>query len=202
MYLEGILNEGGSIILDELTFYVPFELSTYLYLDQKSNSNLHFQFYEDYYFGEDVTYHAKIYYGHMLVDESEMIKGLSEMSHDGLSINFTDLKKDTTYKIIVQATYIEKVEHIIKNNLEEIRSKIPKIKEGPFYYGIDQLADSAVVCRIVAKTEEQNRHSVRRALNKEVKLVFDKYRINIPFPQVTVHQELAQKLKEWSYFTN
>ena len=44
------------------------------------------------------------------------------------------------------------------------------IKEGPFYYGIDKLADSAVVC-IVA--EEQNRHSVRRALNKEVKLVFD-----------------------------
>ncbi|MFA5471388.1 MAG: hypothetical protein WC219_05015 [Acholeplasmataceae bacterium] len=84
----------------------------------------------------------------------------------------------------------------MKNSLEEIRSKIPMIKEGPFYYGIDQLADSAVVCRIVAKTEEQNRHSVRRALNREVKLVFDKHGINIPFPQVTVHQELAQKLKE------
>ena len=48
MYLEGVLVEGGMVILDELTFYVPFELSTYLYLDQKSNSNLHFQFYEDY----------------------------------------------------------------------------------------------------------------------------------------------------------
>ncbi len=134
------------------------------------------------------------------------ITKIEDLNGDILLINNSDIKNviNTSSSLSVAicdigieyGADIEKVEHIIKNSLEEIRSKIPMIKEGPFYYGIDKLADSAVVCRIVAKTEEQNRHSVRRALNREVKLVFDKHRINIPFPQVTVHQEIAQKLKE------
>ena len=107
MYLEGVLVEGGEVILDELTFYVPFELSTYLYLDQKSNTNLHFQFYEDYYFTEGVTYQAEIYYGHMLIDETEIVSSIDVMSHDGATFNFSNLKKDTTYKVVVNATYID-----------------------------------------------------------------------------------------------
>jgi small conductance mechanosensitive channel len=84
---------------------------------------------------------------------------------------------------------LEKVEDIIKKGLPDIKKEIPLIKEGPFYIGVDQLADSSLVVRVIAKTEELNRHKVRRALNREMKLLFDRNKINIPFPQIVVHND-------------
>jgi small conductance mechanosensitive channel len=83
---------------------------------------------------------------------------------------------------------IEKVERLIHENLNEIKTKIPEIVEGPFYFGIEKLADSSVVLRVVAKTEEIHKRAVLRALNREMKLLFDQYKIAIPFPQIVVHQ--------------
>jgi moderate conductance mechanosensitive channel len=127
------------------------------------------------------------------------ITKIEDLNGDVLLINNSDIKNviNTSSSLsiaicdigIEYGADLEKVEEVIINNLENMRKNIPNIKEGPFYYGVDQLADSAVVCRIVAKTEEQNRHNVRRSLNREIKLLFDKYGIAIPFPQVTVHQE-------------
>ena len=128
---------------------------------------------------------------------------IEDIYGDVLIINNSDIKNviNTTSSLSIAICDIgveygadlEKVENVIKENLELIRKNIPNIKEGPFYYGVDQLADSAVVCRIVAKTEEQNKHSVRRALNREVKLLFDRHQIKIPFPQLTIHQEHIDK---------
>lgn len=128
---------------------------------------------------------------------------IEDIYGDVLIINNSDIKNviNTTSSLSIAICDIgveygadlEKVENVIKENLELIRKNIPNIKEGPFYYGVDQLADSAVVCRIVAKTEEQNKHSVRRALNREVKLLFDRHQINIPFPQLTIHQNHIDK---------
>jgi small conductance mechanosensitive channel len=128
---------------------------------------------------------------------------IEDIYGDVLIINNSDIKNviNTTSSLSIAICDIgveygadlEKVENVIKENLELIRKNIPNIKEGPFYYGVDQLSDSAVVCRIVAKTEEQNKHSVRRALNREVKLLFDRHQINIPFPQLTIHQDHIDK---------
>lgn len=123
---------------------------------------------------------------------------IEDLNGDVLIINNSDIKNiiNTSSSLslaicdigIEYGADLEKIEEIIKDNLEMIRNNIPNIKEGPFYYGVDQLADSAIVCRIVAKTEEQNKHGVRRALNREVKLLFDKHQINVPFPQLTIHE--------------
>jgi small conductance mechanosensitive channel len=124
-------------------------------------------------------------YGDVLIINNSDIKNVIN-TPSSLSIAICDIG-------IEYGADLEKVENVIKENLELIRKNIPNIKEGPFYYGVDQLADSAVVCRIVAKTEEQNKHSVRRALNREVKLLFDRHQINIPFPQLTIHQNQTDK---------
>ncbi len=124
-------------------------------------------------------------YGDVLIINNSDIKNVINTT-SSLSIAICDIG-------IEYGADLEKVENVIKENLELIRKNIPNIKEGPFYYGVDQLADSAVVCRIVAKTEEQNKHSVRRALNREVKLLFDRHQINIPFPQLTIHQNQTDK---------
>ena len=88
---------------------------------------------------------------------------------------------------------LEKVEKIINENLEEIGKNIPAIKQGPFYTGVDALADSSVVLRILAKCEELEKYKVARALNREMKLLFDRNNIGIPFPQLVIHQEEENK---------
>ncbi len=84
---------------------------------------------------------------------------------------------------------IEKVETLIKDNLKEIKKNVPGIKEGPFYFGVEKLGDSSVVLRVVAKTDEQKKYQVVRGLNRELKILFDKNKVEIPFPQIVVHQD-------------
>ncbi|OQC14878.1 MAG: putative MscS family protein YkuT [Firmicutes bacterium ADurb.Bin080] len=84
---------------------------------------------------------------------------------------------------------IIKVEEVIKSNISRIKTNIPDIIEGPFYKGVQSLADSSVVIRMYAKCKEQNRYQVVRDLNREMKIIFDENKISIPFPQLVVHTE-------------
>ncbi|MDD3382122.1 MAG: mechanosensitive ion channel family protein [Bacilli bacterium] len=84
---------------------------------------------------------------------------------------------------------VEKVEEIIKTNLDQIKKNISHIKSGPTYLGVQKLADSSVVLRVIAKTDEVHKFDVNRALNKEMKVLFDKNNIEIPFAQVVIHQK-------------
>lgn len=84
---------------------------------------------------------------------------------------------------------LERVEKVILNNIEELKSKIPDIVEGPFYRGVQSLSDSSVVIRMYARTDELKKYQVTRDLNKEMKLLFDRNGIQIPFNQIVVHYE-------------
>jgi small conductance mechanosensitive channel len=124
------------------------------------------------------------------------ISKIEDLNGDVLIINNSDIRGaiNTSCSLSVSICDIsveygadlEKIEEVIKGNLIEIKKNIPLIVEGPFYVGVDQLADSAVVVRVTAKTEEINRNRVRRELNRELKLLFDRNQINIPFPQLVV----------------
>ena len=83
---------------------------------------------------------------------------------------------------------LERVEAILKANFDKVKEAIPDIKDGPFYKGVAELADSAVVIRFAAMCEEGARYQVERDMNRQFKLLFDKNNINIPFPQVVVNQ--------------
>jgi small-conductance mechanosensitive channel len=80
-----------------------------------------------------------------------------------------------------------KVEEIIKANLNRIKTNIPDISEGPYYRGVQSLAESSVVIRIYAKAFESKKYQVVRDLNRQMKLIFDENKIKIPFPQIVVH---------------
>lgn len=95
---------------------------------------------------------------------------------------------------------IERVEIIIKNNLDKIKQAIPEIVEGPYYKGVDALGESSVDLLFFAKCNEEDIYIVQRAMNRELKLLFDKNNINIPFPQVTI-SKLEQKDVEVSKAT-
>ena len=83
---------------------------------------------------------------------------------------------------------IPRVELVIKDNLERIKEAIPEIVDGPYYKGVDSLGDSSVNLLFIATVKESDYFVVQRALNREIKLIFDENNISIPFPQVTVNQ--------------
>ena len=131
------------------------------------------------------------------------ITKIEDKEGDILIINNSDIRGaiNTSSKLSVATCLIsigydedlEKVEKIINDNLDEIGKKIPSIKQGPFYTGVDALADSSVVLRILARCEELEKYKVGRSLNREFKLLFDKNKINIPFPQLVLHQKEEKK---------
>lgn len=86
---------------------------------------------------------------------------------------------------------LERVEAILAANLDAIKAAIPDIKEGPFYKGVAELGDSAVIIRFVARCDEDNKYQVERDMNRQFKLLFDRNDINVPFPQVVVNQPIV-----------
>ncbi len=83
---------------------------------------------------------------------------------------------------------LERVETVLAKELPKLQKKLPAILEGPFYKGVTELGESSVNLRIVAECSESDRFQLVRDLNREIKLIFDRNDINIPFPQVVVNQ--------------
>ncbi len=128
---------------------------------------------------------VKNIFGNILIIANSDIREIINLSED-LSSAISEIS-------IEYSADIDKVEEIIKSSLPQIKEKIPEIIKGPRYDGVEQLGDSAVVVRVVAHCEEKDRINVRRVLNKELKRVLDENGINIPFPQLVIHQAIQNK---------
>ena len=61
-----------------------------------------------------------------------------------------------------------------------------RILEAPEVWGVEQFAESAVIIRMVVKTEPAQQWTVNRELRLRIKEAFDREGITIPFPQRTV----------------
>lgn len=83
---------------------------------------------------------------------------------------------------------LNRVELVIKENLEKIRDAIPAIVEGPYYKGVTALNSSSVDLLFVAKCKEEDIFQVQRDMNRAFKLLFDENGINIPFAQIVLNQ--------------
>ena len=123
---------------------------------------------------------------------------IEDLNGDVLIINNSDIRGiiNTSIELstaisdvgIEYSEDIHKVEALLQKNLVEMKKKIPEIIEGPYYMGVEALADSSVVVRLQARCDEINKNRVRRAMNREIKLLFDQEGINIPFNQLVVHE--------------
>jgi len=60
--------------------------------------------------------------------------------------------------------------------------------EKPEYLGVTSFADSGVNVRFRVLCREQDVFAAQRALNRDIKLLFDDNGVSIPFPQVVVRQ--------------
>lgn len=116
--------------------------------------------------------------------------------------NVINMTKETSYAScdvgIEYGESLERVENILAKELPGIRKRLPAILDGPFYKGVVSLGDNSVNIRIVVQCAETDRLQLERDLNREMKLIFDKHDIGIPFPQVVVNQPTEfKKATEW-----
>ena len=94
-------------------------------------------------------------------------------------------------KAVISIEYAEsipRVELVISQNLEKIRKAIPQIVEGPFYKGIDSLSESSIDLLFLANCKEEDIYIVQRAMNRELMMMFNENKINVPFPQIVVNE--------------
>ena len=111
------------------------------------------------------------------------------INNSGIATIINQSKELSVTTCVISIGYdesIPRVELIIKNNIERIRAAIPEIVEGPYYKGVDSLSESCINLLFVATVLESDYYVVQRALNRELKMLFDENDISIPFPQVTV----------------
>jgi len=83
---------------------------------------------------------------------------------------------------------LDKVDDVL-NNLCDRLSSLPNLTGNVEVSGITELGDSSIVYRITAPTKPMKHIEIERLIRKEIKKEFDKNNIEIPFPQVVVHNE-------------
>ena len=81
----------------------------------------------------------------------------------------------------------EEIEKAFDNLFKRLKGKIPNATKEPELWGVNQLADSSVVYRVVVETEPMKQFAAERFLRKEIKKEFDKSNIKIPYQQIEVH---------------
>ena len=128
--------------------------------------------------------------------------------------NIINNTRDVSYAIcdvgIEYDESVERVEAILSENMHVFKENIPAIIEGPFYKGVQSLGESSVNIRLLAKCSENDKYQVERDINRQIKLLFDKYNINIPFNQVVVSyredssrpEVTSQEIKTANKFVN
>lgn len=105
-------------------------------------------------------------------------------------INLSEVKSMAVSIIsIAYDASIEEAEKAIRALLAKLPEMYPNVfPTPPDYLGVEELGSSSVDLKIVAPVDESNIYIARRIMNRELKLALDRAGIEIPFPQMVIHQ--------------
>ncbi len=98
--------------------------------------------------------------------------------------------KPSVAKTLIDIEYgadLPKIEKVIREHLKDL--KVPGAIGEISYDGVATLGASGVTLQFTVGCYEGDIFAVERAMNREVKVMFDKNGIDIPFPQIVVHKE-------------
>ncbi len=90
---------------------------------------------------------------------------------------------------------LENIEQIIIDALPRIKEKVPAIKEGPFYRGVQKLDEHGVLVRIQGRTEDLDKYQALRDMNREVKVIFEEKGVKFGFPTVNINEVDNKEVK-------
>lgn len=126
-------------------------------------------------------------------------------SHISSMVNLTNALSIAAVDIsIPYEENLARTETLLLEHLKGMKKEIPLIVEGPFYKGMEDMADSAVILKIVAKCKEEDRFQCVRDMKRDIYIFLNENKICIPYPQVTItngpnpadHPEWVEKEKE------
>ena len=106
-------------------------------------------------------------------------------SNKSKSFAMINLKLGISYDADLEKV-IEVINNVGKEMIQDPEWK-DKINEAPKFVRVDDFADSAVTIKIDGQTKPLEQWAVTGELRKRIKIAFDKEGIEIPFPQVVVH---------------
>lgn len=127
------------------------------------------------------TTRIKSYTGEVKIISNRYIAEITNYSLDNVLV-----------KVIASVSYEtdnQKVEKVLNELISKLNKTIPELKSDIIIEGIDSLNDSSVDYLLTTKSSVRNEFLVKRKILKEVKNAFDKNGIEIPYPQVEVHNE-------------
>ena len=81
----------------------------------------------------------------------------------------------------------EKIQKTFDKLFEKLNGQIEFATKELELWGVNELADSAVIYRVVVETQPMKHFAVERFLKKEIKKAFDEAGIKIPYNQIEVH---------------
>lgn len=102
-------------------------------------------------------------------------------------------------KIVVPISYktdLLAVENILNEELPKLYSVISHLQSPPAYKGVEELGDKGVMLRIQAYCDGYSVYQVARSLSREVKLIFDRYHISIPYPVMEIQQPEEDEIRK------
>ena len=107
--------------------------------------------------------------------------------------NFQNRSKHNSLAIsepsVAYGTSMQKLEKVMKESLPAMLEKHPDLYLSvPRYLGVVELGDSGITVRVVADVKEENVFVAQRQLNRDLYVLFSEAGIEIPFPQIVVHQ--------------
>lgn len=88
---------------------------------------------------------------------------------------------------VAYETDLEKLQQLMPAFLADTKAKYVDIVDLPQFLGVTELANSSINLRIIAKTTTMKHFQVERDIRKDVVGYFKKNNVEIPFPQVVVH---------------
>lgn len=90
---------------------------------------------------------------------------------------------------------LEYVEKLLKENLDNIKAKIPAIVDGPFYKGVSAYESSNIAVKLVAKCKEENRYQVQRDLLREYRNLFNAHGVDLSYEQYVINKPEKSEFK-------
>lgn len=118
-------------------------------------------------------------------------KGMVKIVNNGDITNLENHSKAFSMAIVdfgvAYETDLDKVAEIMEPLMKELMDKYEHITETPMYVGVTELDDSSINLRIVAKTVPNTQYGVERSIRKELVDQFREHEVEIPFPQLVLH---------------
>ena len=137
-------------------------------------------------------YRGKVVYMNLRVTHLQNFMGSVFIINNGQINSLINWSRNNTTALVdfgvAYDTDLSKVNEIMPEFMEKLKESYEEIVELPTFMGVTELADSSINMRIMAKTTNGNHFATERKIRKDLVEFLNANKVEIPFPQVVVHQ--------------